>query len=150
MNDILRLLNKYKKDRFEYLNRNFKMLVFLEECFKYGDIDRDFLIKNKHLISKHWLDYYFWSIHIYKFDDIYSPDEILLEDEYFSDDKLLSYLKDDFTEERLLNCIHMFSIPYVEKILQCYELSSETNNTLRKLYKNNDRVITALNNWQHQ
>ena len=47
MNDIIKLLNKYNKDRFKYINSSFDMCEFLKECFNNGDIDREFFYKKQ-------------------------------------------------------------------------------------------------------
>ena len=54
MNDIIKLLNKYNRDRFSYINKPFRMSEFLKECFTKGDIDREFFIRNKKILNKEW------------------------------------------------------------------------------------------------
>ena len=126
MNDIIKLLNKYNKDRFEYINSPFDMCEFLKECFNNGDIDREYIIRNKKILNKEWLDYYYWCLTIKDFTDIYSPEEGLLPFQTFSQETLYRYLTQFFSETKLINSAKIFSTPYLVKIIMSYKLSSST------------------------
>ena len=81
MNDIIKLLNKYNRDRFSYINKPFRMSEFLKECFTKGDIDREFFIRNKKILNKEWLDYYYWCLNIK--DRIVEKNELHISNEEF-------------------------------------------------------------------
>lgn len=148
MNDIIKLLNKHNKDRFQYINKPFKMKGFLKECFNCGDIDREFFIRNKKIIVKDWVDYYYWCLKIKDFAEIYSPDEILLPGECFSQEILYKYLTDSFSEIELINSAKIFSTPYLVKIIMSYKLSSSTIEFLKEEFKNNEKILETIANWQ--
>ena len=148
MNDIIKLLNKYNRDRFSYINKPFRMSEFLKECFNHGDIDREFFIRNKKNIIKEWVDYYYWCLKIKDFTEIYSPDEMLLSRESFSLEILYKYLTDSFSEEELINSAKIFSTAYLVKILMSYELSSSTIEFFKEEFKNNEKILETIANWQ--
>lgn len=148
MNDIIRLLNKYNKDRFEYINKPFQMQQFLKECFTKGDIDREFFIRNKNILLSDWIDYYYWCLKIKDFTDIYSPDEALCVWETFSQERLYKYLTQSFSEQDLINTAKIFSTPYLVKILMSYKLTSQTIEFFKVEFKDNTKIIETLANWQ--
>lgn len=148
MNDIIKLLNKYNRDRFSYINKPFRMKEFLKECFTKGDIDREFFIRNKKILNKEWLDYYYWCLNIKDFTDIYSPEEGLLSFQTFSQETLYRNLTKFFSEAALINTAKIFSTAYLVKIIMSYELSSSTIEFFKEEFKNNEKILETIANWQ--
>lgn len=149
MNDILKLIQKYNADRVKLFNFDYEFRYFLIECFKYGEIDIEFFKRNKSIIKTEWIDYYFFCLNILKFDDIYKPEEVISSSIPLTSERLYNYLVLNYSENRLLNCIHMFSINYVVKIIESYNLSKETALKIKELYKQEERITKALEIWQN-
>ena len=94
------------------------------------------------------MDYYYWCLTIKDFTDIYSPEEGLLTFETFSQETLYRYLTQFFSETKLINSAKIFSTPYLVRIIMSYELSSSTIEFLKEEFKNNEKILETIINWQ--
>ena len=66
----------------------------------------------------------------------------------FSQETLYRNLTKFFSETALINTAKIFSTAYLVKIIMSYELSSSTIEFFKEEFKNNEKILETIANWQ--
>lgn len=146
MNDILKLLEKHNENR-EILLNEYKTQDFFSKCIFSGEIDYDFLSKNKHIIDMKWLCFIDCLLNIDNILDLFPLNSFYLNTALIHE-IVYNNLMEDFTGEKFIRCLCLLKDFQIERIIYSRQLDSDTLEALKLKYKGTLNLDELISNWQ--